>query len=82
MANRIITAATIIALLTPLAACGTTGGGLASAPEHRADTIADTQLPDHIVNGDFSYKADQLPFRLPIALGEATWTYVHPDKGI
>ena len=81
MANRIITAATIIALLTPLAACGTTGGG-ASAPEHQADTIADTQLPDHIVNGDFSYKADRLPFRLPIALGEATWTYVHPDKGI
>ena len=82
MANRIITAATIIALLTPLAACGTSGGGLASAPEHQADTIADTQLPDHIVNGDFSYKADQLPFRLPIMLGEATWTYVHPDKGI
>ena len=45
MANRIITVATIIALLAPLAACGTTGGGLASAPEHRATTIADTRLP-------------------------------------
>ena len=45
MANRIITVATIIALLTPLAACGTVGGGLASAPEHRTVTIADSQLP-------------------------------------
>ena len=55
MANRIITAATIIALLTPLAACGNIGGGLASEPEHRTVTIADTQLPDHLVNGDFEY---------------------------
>lgn len=57
------------------------GGGLASAPEHQVRSIANTQLPDHLVNGDFSYKADQLPFKMPIALGEANWTYVHPDTG-
>ena len=55
MANRLITAATIIALLTPLAACGNIGGGLAFEPEHQTRSIADVQLPDHIVNGDFEY---------------------------
>ena len=55
MANRLFTAATIIALLTPLAACGTVGGGVALEPEHQVRSIADTQLPDHIVNGDFEY---------------------------
>ncbi|MCB4898732.1 hypothetical protein [Bifidobacterium pseudocatenulatum] len=49
MANRIITAATIIALLTPLAACGSIGGGGASEPEHRTMTIADTTtVPEHV----------------------------------
>ena len=43
MANRLITAATIIALLTPLAACGTSGGGgLALKPEHQTRSIADS----------------------------------------
>ena len=47
MANRIITAATIIALLTPLAACGTIGG-LALETEHKATTIAVTNtIPVH-----------------------------------
>lgn len=55
MANKLITAATIIALLTPLAACGNIGGGLALEPEHQVRSIADMQLPDHIVNGDFEY---------------------------
>ena len=55
MANKLITAATIIALLTPLAACGNIGGGLALETEHQVRSIADTQLPDHIVNGNFEY---------------------------
>lgn len=42
MANRLITAATIISLLTPLAACGTVGGGLALEPEHQVRTVADS----------------------------------------
>lgn len=54
MANRLITAATIIALLTPLAACGSIGG-VALEPEHQVRSIADPQLSDHIVNGDFEY---------------------------
>ena len=48
MANRIITAATIIALLTPLAACGSIGGGLALEPEHQVRSIAVTNtIPVH-----------------------------------
>ena len=65
MANRIITAATIVSLLTPLAACGNIGGGLALEPEHQAFTIADTQLPDHIVNGDFEYPGGKAWMKLP-----------------
>ena len=48
MANRLITAATIIALLTPLAACGNIGGGVALEPEHQTRSIAVTNtIPVH-----------------------------------
>ena len=64
MANRIITAATIIALLTPLAACGTTGGGLASAPEHRVTATATAaNVPEYsIETSDVPITSDTFVF--------------------
>ena len=81
MANRLITAATIIALLTPLAACGNiVGGGLALEPEHQAENIAQTVNANLVVNGDFEYpKWSQYdsgkggPFALP-------WVYLNPQE--
>ena len=79
MANRLITAATIIALLTPLAACGNiVGGGLALEPEHQVRSIADTQLPDHIVNGDFEYPGGKAWMKLP---DTADWAGISRKDG-
>ena len=79
MANRLITAATIIALLTPLAACGNIGGGgLALEPEHQVRSIADSQLPDHIVNGDFEYPGGQAWMKLS---DMTDWTGISRKNG-
>lgn len=68
MANRIIAAATIIALLTPLAACGTTGG---STPEHRVTaTAAAANVPEYsietsdvpITSDTFMFTTSSYPF--------------------
>ena len=79
MANRIITAATIIALLTPLAACGSIGGG-ALEPEHQAKNITQTVDANLVINGDFEYpKWSQYDsgkgglFALP-------WVYLNPQE--
>lgn len=54
--RRLLACCMTLAALTPLAACGNVvGGGLALEPEHRTVVTADTQLPDHIVNGSFDY---------------------------
>lgn len=46
--RRLIACCMTLAALTPLAACGNIGGGLALEPEHRAVVTADTQLPKRI----------------------------------
>lgn len=78
MANKPITAAIIIALLAPLAACGNIGGGLALEPEHQVRSIADTQLPDHLVNGDFEYPGGQAWMKLP---DTADWAGISRKDG-
>lgn len=58
--RRLIACCMTFAALSPLAACGTSGGGLAFEPEHRTVVTADTQLPKRIVNGGFDYMWPQL----------------------
>ena len=53
--RRLVACCMTLAALTPLAACGNTGGGLALEPEHRTVVTADTQLPEQIDNGSFDY---------------------------
>lgn len=64
MANKLITAATIITLLTPLAACGTNGGGLASTPEHRVTATATAaNVPEYsIETSDVPITSDTFVF--------------------
>ena len=54
------------------------GGGVALEPEHQVRSIADTQLPDHIVNGDFEYPGGKAWTKLS---DMADWTGISRKDG-
>lgn len=69
--KRLIAMIAGLGLITPLAACGQTDTGANAVSQPQAYSIAAEKLPDHIVNGDFSYpKVDQ-----------NNWTLIQSDTG-
>lgn len=84
MFRRTLTTLALTSMLASLTACTGTTTAMDTAirqPQVTATARTDTNLPDHIVNGDFEYPSIAGHATGKIMDGYAWWAYILPDEG-